>query len=564
MSSPIKIELLSPARDYGVGKVAIDSGADAVYIGAPKFGARGAAGNSVESIRRLCDYAHQFDAKVLVALNTLLTAEERQEAAAMAWELYENGVDALIVQDPELLQADLPPIRLHASTQCDNRSLQDVLDRENEGFRRVVLARELSLDEIATIRRNTTIELEAFVHGAVCVSYSGRCYLSEYLCGRSANRGMCAQWCRQPYDLLDKEGREMMHGKYLLSLRDMDRSQSLRELLDAGVTTLKIEGRLKDAAYVRNVTAYYRQLLDRLFEQSEGRFQKSSKGVIHYDFTPDPAKTFHRSATDYFLHGRSANMANWDTPKSTGEYVGKVQHIEKDSLTVTLAPNIQLHNGDGLCHGAEGFAVNKVAGGKIFPNRMPALSIGTALYRNYDISFLQTLDRSRTCRKLPVKVIFSETEEGFHLQIGEREKAFVYDKTPANDAEQALQQITTQLSKLGNTIYEASSVEVHCRKPYFLPAGVLNKWRREITEETGKPTGSSAENNLPPASQEGWKETSDQLMTCKYCLLYEMGRCRKQHREGSQPEPAYLRHGKHLLALHFNCRNCQMTITAAT
>ena len=363
-----KISLLAPARDLEVGKAAIQAGADAVYIGAPEFGARQAAGNSLEDIATLVEYAHRFGVQVLVTLNTLLHKHEYPRACTLAHELYNIGVDALIIQDLKLLDYNLPPIRLHASTQCDNRTAEHVLRLQQIGFRRVVLARELSLRQIADIHNTIPdIELEAFVHGALCVSYSGQCYLSETLMNRSANRGCCAQPCRQRYDLLDKEGNEIMdnngkpiHQRYLLSLQDMDRSLHLAEMIEAGVTTFKIEGRLKDRDYVTNIVAYYRQLLDQLIDSSPILQHASTPSIYQYDFTPTPAKTFHRGQTDYFLHGRTPNMANWATPKSTGEKIGKVIEMRGKAIKVQLLPHIVLHNGDGLCFADKGFAINRV------------------------------------------------------------------------------------------------------------------------------------------------------------------------------------------------------------
>ena len=348
-----KLTLLAPARNLEVGIAAIQAGADAVYIGAPEFGARQAASNSLEDIAQLVKYAHRFGVQVLVTLNTLLHDNEYPRACALAHELYSIGVDALIIQDLHLLDYDLPPIRLHASTQCDNRTPEQVLRLQQLGFRRAVLARELSLEQIreihhtiqsyttlhhptpphTTLRRDEVapIELEAFVHGALCVSYSGRCYLSEALMNRSANRGCCAQLCRQRYDLLDKDGNEIIdnngqpiHQRYLLSLQDMDRSRYLAEMIEAGITTFKIEGRLKDRDYVTNIVAYYRQLLDQIITANPNLQQASTPSVQTYNFTPNPAKTFHRGQTDYFLHKRTPQMANWDTPKSTGEKIGRV------------------------------------------------------------------------------------------------------------------------------------------------------------------------------------------------------------------------------------------------
>ena len=491
---------MAPARDLEVGKAAIDAGADAVYIGAPEFGARQAASNSIEDIAALVKYAHRFGVQVLVTLNTLLHDDEFPRACALARDLYKVGVDALIIQDLNLLNYDLPPIRLHASTQCDNRTPEQVLHLQQLGFRRAVLARELSLQQISNINNATLtqdskfkIELEAFVHGALCVSYSGRCYLSEVLMDRSANRGCCAQLCRQRYDLLDKDGNEILdaHGKpihqrYLLSLQDMDRSLHLAQMIEAGVTTFKIEGRLKDRDYVTNIVAYYRQLLDQIIASNPNLQQASTPSVQTYNFTPNPAKTFHRGQTDYFLHKRTPQMANWDTPKSTGEKIGRVVALRKDAICVQLQPYITLHNGDGICFEDKGFAINRVEGEWIYPNQMPNIQRGTILYRNLDTEFLRSLQAKR---QIPVDIRFEVIPEGYRLTIGEKTTDFVAEHQEANNTQRALQTIIQQLSKLGDTDFAARNIQVInnnqiCSEhfPYFIPISQLNLWRRQLTQ----------------------------------------------------------------------------------
>ena len=491
---------MAPARDLEVGKAAIDAGADAVYIGAPEFGARQAASNSIEDIAALVKYAHRFGVQVLVTLNTLLHDDEFPRACALAHDLYKVGVDALIIQDLNLLNYDLPPIRLHASTQCDNRTPEQVLHLQQLGFRRAVLARELSLQDIANINNailtqdsKFKIELEAFVHGALCVSYSGRCYLSEVLMDRSANRGCCAQLCRQRYDLLDKDGNEILdangkpiHQRYLLSLQDMDRSLHLAQMIEAGVTTFKIEGRLKDRDYVTNIVAYYRQLLDQIIASNPNLQQASTPSVQTYNFTPNPAKTFHRGQTDYFLHKRTPQMANWDTPKSTGEKIGRVVALRKDAICVQLQPNITLHNGDGICFEDKGFAINRVEGEWIYPNQMPNIQRGTILYRNLDTEFLRSLQAKR---QIPVDIRFEVIPEGYRLTIGEKTTDFVAEHQEANNTQRALQTIIQQLSKLGDTDFAARNIQVInnnqiCSEhfPYFIPISQLNQWRRQLTQ----------------------------------------------------------------------------------
>ena len=415
--------------------------------------------------------------QVLVTLNTLLHEDEYPKAVEMAHALYQIGVDALIIQDLHLLDFDLPPIRLHASTQCDNRTPEHVAHLRDLGFKRVVLARELGIDEIRAIHEAVPdIELEAFVHGALCVSYSGRCYISEVLANRSANRGACAQFCRMAYDLLDSSMNEVLdeqgepiHQRYLLSLQDLDRSANLQELIDAGVTTFKIEGRLKDADYVTNITACYREKLSAF---------RNLQSVFSRTFEPNPEKTFHRGATDYFLHGRTRPMANWATPKSTGEYIGEVLEAHGNTLRVRLEKGVVLHNGDGLTIGSEGFNVNGVEGAIIKINKpLDLRNHVIPLYRNNDVEFNRNL---KSERRIPVDICFSETEDGFCLRIGDKERTFVYPHEPAKNEAKALETIRTQLTKLGDTPYIAREVKIES-KPYFIPISILNEWRRETT-----------------------------------------------------------------------------------
>ena len=481
-----KLTLLAPAHDVEVAKAAIQAGADAVYIGAPRFGARQAAGNSVESIRQLVDYARPYGVQIIVTLNTLLTDQERKEAVTLAWQLYEAGVSALIIQDMNLLLEDLPPLRLHASTQCDNRTPEQVKHLEELGFKRVVLARELGLKEIRAIHEQTTVELEAFVHGALCVSYSGRCYLSEVLMNRSANRGCCAQMCRQRYDLLDANMQEVrddngkpIHQRYLLSLQDMDRSLYLKDLIEAGVTTFKIEGRLKDKEYVTNIVAYYRQKLDNLMSSLDAE-PASEASVYKYGFVPNPEKTFHRGGITYFLTEREQSMASWESPKSTGEYIGTIRKVEHKGLQLNLEPGIELHNGDGLCFEDKGFSVNKVEGDIIVPNRMPDLRAGARIFRNKDTEFERSIGAER---RIPLLLGIQETETGFLLwaETTGRRSEYAVDAPhePAKNEERALQTLREQLSKLGDTPYIAQNVEIKT-PPYFIPISQINQWRRDL------------------------------------------------------------------------------------
>lgn len=582
------VHILAPARDVSVARAAIAAGADAVYIGGPAFGARQAAGNSVADIAALVRYAHKFGVQVLVTLNTLLTHDERKQAAAMAWELYHAGVDALIIQDLRLLEHNLPPIRLHASTQCDNRTVEQVLALQKAGFSRVVLARELTIQQIRDIRKATIdaqpdnpVELEVFVHGAVCVCYSGRCFMSEVLMSRSANRGACAQMCRMAYDVLDADGNivrdsegQPLRQKYILSLKDMDRSAYLQELIDAGVSTLKIEGRLKDADYVTNITAYYRQLLDKCLNAR----MANEQAVYKRSFIPDPAKTFHRGRTDYFLHGRTPGMANIHSPKSIGEKIGIVTSSQGRRMHVQLLPDTMLHNGDGLCYADRGFQVNTVtplnAGCvSISTFRDEHVPVATMLYRNTDNEFLKQLHAER---RIPVTLTLRTTDNGFALRMQgsniDVEKSFTYPHTPANDAAKARQTIDTQLRKLGDSDYLATHVSLPDGS-WFIPISVINTWRREVVEladsiEPKRPAD-SPEVQMPdiemhtaacdPSQQMPDREALT-LMTCKYCILYELGRCRKTAKS-TLPEPRFLRLANGTtVELKFNCNRCEMTI----
>ena len=553
--------LLSPAKNIEIAKAAIQAGADAVYIGAPRFGAREAAGNSLEDIAQLVTYAHQFGVQVHVTLNTLLQEDEYADALQLATQLYEIGIDALLLQDLRLAaetHSRLPNLALHASTQCDNRTPEQVAKLRDMGFRLVVLARELSIDEIRAIHEAVPdIKLEAFVHGALCVSYSGKCFMSEVLMNRSANRGCCAQMCRMRYDLLDKDGQEIIddngkpiHQRYLLSLQDLDRSAYLQELIDAGVTTFKIEGRLKDAVYVSNITGYYRQLLD------------------HHTSTLNPAKTFHRGATDYFLHGRTRPMANWDTPKSTGEYIGEVLSANGNTLIVRLEQGITLHNGDGLTVGDEGFYVNGVNGNMVKINKTLTTRLTSShLYRNYDPEYLRNLPFER---RVPVDVIFLIQEEGYRIIYQPLDKnlepltqIFVPKYQAATNIERAIQTIEQQLTKLGDTIYTPNSFQLKKERPDaqipFIPISELNALRRatlEVPKQEVPEVKITLAHPLPKVQED---TTAYPLMTCRYCILFEMGHCRKTNPLKNEPRAIRLQNGT-VLNLHFDCLRCEMTI----
>ena len=576
------LTLLAPARDLETAKAAIQAGADAVYIGASAYGARQAAGNSTEDIAALVQYARLYGVQVLVTLNTLLKDNELPQAVRLAWQLYEAGVDALIIQDLQLLNQNMPPIRLHASTQCDNRTPEQVVRLQRMGFRRAVLARELSVEDIRAIREATLadnpdhpIELEAFVHGALCVCYSGRCYMSERLMNRSANRGECAQMCRMAYDLLDAQGNEIrddsgrpVHQRYVLSLKDMDRSDYLEELIAAGVTTFKIEGRLKNSDYVTNVVAYYRQKLDDII-RSTPSLQGTAAHVFSYSFTPDPSRTFHRSQTDYFLHGRTSDMANWQSPKSTGQPIGTYLRMEGNRLVLRLMPGIVLHSGDGIGYGNEGFYINAVEGDHVVPNHPVRLQAGDKLTRNFDKAFTDSLHAER---HVPVRIALTETTDGFRLRMETVStpawyavRDFAYSHQTAENAEMALDNQRRQLSKLGGTPYVCSDVSLPATA-YFIPVSVLNDWRRQVVEEmTNRPVldgnAPSSPNTDMPLSRHAELPSSleEPLMTCRYCILYEMGHCRKT--DPLRNEPRYLRLANGTrLSLRFDCSRCEMVI----
>ena len=476
--------MLSPAKDLVCGIEAVNHGADAVYIGAPKFGARAAAGNSVDTIRRLCDYAHIFGVRVYVALNTLLKEEELPEAERLIRQLYEAGADALIIQDMGITRLDIPPIPLHASTQTDNRTPEKVKFLEAAGFSQVVLARELSLNQIRRIAGQTTVPLEVFVHGALCASYSGQCYISAALGGRSANRGECAQYCRLPYTLTDAAGRVIVKDKHLLSLRDLNRSDDLEPLLEAGVSSFKIEGRLKDVSYVKNITAWYRKKLDAILS-CRPEYSRASAGKSSLTFEPDPQKSFNRGFTPFFLYGRTAAITAFDTPKSIGEPAGSVKEVSGNFFT--LAGQKSLNNGDGLVFfnasgELEGFRVNRAEANRIFPAKMPALLPRTPLFRNHDHAFEKQLSKPSAGRKIAAEMEFSDNPFGFSLHLRDEAGGCVslaepFGKEPALDNQE--DNIIRQLSRLGNTPVRAVSVRVSMSGNYFVPSYLLSEMRRK-------------------------------------------------------------------------------------
>ena len=488
-----QLELLAPAKNLECGIAAIDCGADAVYIGAPKFGARAAAGNSLDDIRELTSYAHQFGARVFVTLNTIIYDSELDEAKRLITEINEIGVDAVLVQDMALLSASFGENRrvaFHASTQTDNRNKEKVGYLRSLGFSRVVLARELSLQEIKEIHEAyPDVELEAFVHGALCVSYSGACNASEHCFARSANRGECAQFCRMKFDLLDADGREIEHQRHLLSLKDLCQIDHLEEMADAGIVSFKIEGRLKDASYVKNVVAAYSERLNDICSRRSTEYERASYGKVTYAFKPNLKKTFNRGYTHYFLEGRKPDIFSPDTPKAIGEFVGKVKEIRGYSFNVAGTANFA--NGDGLCFinsrkELEGFRVNRVEGNRLFPLTMPnELRPGMALYRNNDVAFEKELSRQGTERKLPIYLIFGKTENGFSLVV--RGKGINEAKAEAEFEHQLAQRpqkenIIRQLSKWGGTIFEVEDIQINdSADECFIPSSILSQLRQDVS-----------------------------------------------------------------------------------
>ena len=603
-----KIELLAPARNLECGIEAINHGADAVYIGAPKFGARAAAVNSLEDIAALVEYAHLYNVRIYVTVNTILKEEELKETEEMIRELYRIGVDALIVQDMAIAKLELPPIPLHASTQMDNRTVDKVRFLRDAGFRQVVLARELSLREIGKIHEACPdIPLEVFVHGALCVSYSGQCYVSQACFGRSANRGECAQFCRLPFSLVDAEGKMIAKDKHLLSLKDLNQSEELEALLDAGASSLKIEGRLKDVSYVKNVTAAYRQKLDAIFARRK-EYTRASSGKCRFDFKPQLDKSFSRGFTHYFLHGRSKDIFSFDTPKSLGEEMGTMKESRGNYLTVAGVKSFS--NGDGVCYLDEqgrlqGFRINRVDGNKLYPQEMPRIKPRTMLYRNFDQEFERILARKSSERKIAVCILLAENNFGFSLTMTDEDDNSVTltlprDREPARTPQ--ADNLKNQLAKLGNTPFEAERIDIDFSENWFIPASVLSELRRQLVEQliiarkvnyrrelaVWKPTthtfpqqtlsylGNVMNTRAVSFYQDhGVKEVEPAyekqpveaavLMFCKHCLRYSMGWCPIHQRERSPyKEPYYLvgTDGKKF-RLSFDCKNCQMKVSAA-
>ncbi|HPU18642.1 MAG TPA: U32 family peptidase [Alicycliphilus sp.] len=504
--SPHLLELLSPARDADIGMAAINHGADAVYIGGPAFGARATAGNDIRDLERLIAHAHRFNSRIFITLNTILRDDELEDARRMAWQVYEAGADALIIQDMGLLELDLPPIQLHASTQTDIRAPEKARFLQDAGLSQIVLARELDLAQIAAIRAATDparTTIEFFVHGALCVAYSGQCFISHAHTGRSANRGDCNQACRLPYEVLDGAGRIIAHEKHVLSMKDNNQSDNLRALIDAGVRSFKIEGRYKDLGYVKNITAHYRKLLDEIIE--EGEFARASSGRTTFSFTPDPDQNFNREFTDYFVNGRKDDIGAFDTPKTPGRAIGWVTQLGDKWFELEVSDKAtMLHNGDGLCyydlqkelvgvHINRAECMNAKKGiWRVFPKNEIAefkdLRKGLEINRNRDMDWVRTLEKKSSDRRIGLWAALTETADGFALTLTD-EDGFVGSASlaqahqAATDAAKTEATLREQLGRFGTTIFEINDISLRMNQPWFVPASSLNQLRRDAVAQ---------------------------------------------------------------------------------
>ena len=598
------LELLAPAKDLATARAAIDSGADAVYMGGPRLGARAAATNSMEDIRQAARYAHLFGARLYMTLNTIVYDHELEEARKIAQEAIDAGVDALIVQDMAYSRMGLKGAELHASTQMFNASPERVAFLGKAGFSRIVLERGLTAEQMEEICRATDREIEAFVHGAICVCGSGRCYMSRSLSHRSGNRGECSQPCRQRYDLLDGGGKTIRKGLHLLSVKDLDLSAHIGQMIDLGVVSFKIEGRLKDEAYVRNITAHYSRLLDEAIASRKG-YRRASRGRVSLDFTPSPAKTFTRSGGDYIFRGKRAGLASFDTPKAMGERLGRVSKIVGRSFM--LDKRSDLAPGDGICFIASGELVgtninSAEAGGRITPNRMEGIALGTEIYRNYHKAFHDTLASTRTRRSMPVWATLTTDQRGYTLSLRNEEETVVEVRSeatfePATKPEVAIANMTTSLQKSGTSPFDVVDVTFNFEGPIpFIPTGALNSLRREALErleerlkESQPPKNIVPEDVNTPYPQrtiggdhnvanalsrkfysdhgveridEGYDLLPDlegvDVMRTPYCIRREIGQCLKKG--SGLKEPLTLRHGADDYRLRFDCKECVMYI----
>lgn len=605
-----KIEILAPAKNLYQGMAAINAGADAVYIGAPQFGARTNATNSVEDIAEMVKYAHLFKAQVFVVINTILYDNELEACRKLIYQLYDIGVDALIVQDMAIMEMELPPIVIHASTQANNRDAAHVKFLKDAGMKRVVLARELNLDQVREISEATDVELEFFVSGALCVSFSGNCYMSIAGGERSANRGSCAQNCRLPYQLIDGTGTTLIESSHLLSIKDLDLSDQLPNLIEAGVTSFKIEGRLKDIVYVKNNTSFLRKKLDSFLEANTDKYQKASSGRTFYNFEPEMDRSFNRGYTDYFVNKRKEKIGSWESPKSQGQLIGTLLEVRANGYVIENFE--KLNNGDGLYFINEqgepdGAQINIIINDLVVPNTFKSLPVGTVIYRNSDAEFNKMVEKENSAvRKIGVSLHFTETVNGFQLlAIDEdgHQSAMSFDtaKEIAKSQDSVIPNIKKNLAKTGNTPFIVDELEVEFTNNWFLPISKVNEMRREVLEKlvdirvkeyhreefqitktdhpypvqtldyTFNVSNKMARafykrhgvTEIEKAFELQWDPGKARVMTTKYCVKYELGKCARFQRDTMGEklvEPLTLKHGENEYKLKFNCKPCEMEI----
>ncbi|PKB15027.1 U32 family peptidase [Flavobacterium sp. 5] len=604
-----KIEILAPAKDLMGGMAAINSGADAVYIGAPLYGARSNATNSIEDVAALVQYAHLFHAQVFVVINTILYDNELESCRQMIWKLYDVGVDALIIQDMAIMEMDLPPIVLHASTQANNRDADKIKFLKDAGMKRVVLARELNLHQIKQISDASDVELEFFVTGALCVSFSGNCYMSVANGERSANRGSCAQNCRLPYNLIDGHGETLIKNSHLLSIKDFDVSDQIPNLVEVGVISFKIEGRLKDIVYVKNNVSYLRQKLDSFLEGSD-KYTKASSGKCTFLFDSALDKSFNRGYTDYFVNGREQSIGSWESPKSKGQYIGKL--LKTIGGAYQIENGELLNNGDGLCfinenNEAEGIYVNKAENGLAYPNVLKEIKDGTFIYRNNDAAFIKIVEREDSAvRKIGTSLLLTENQNGFEL-IATDEDGYVSTVQLDHAKEQTKNNLSiednikTQLAKTGFTPYTADEIDILFTQNWFLPISKINEMRRTVYEQlseirlanykreehqlvkTSHPYPEAkldfmynvsnkkarqfyerhGVTEIEQAFELQWDPGKSRVMTTKYCIKYELKKCpihQKDIMGEKLKEPLVLKQGELEYKLKFNCKPCEMEI----
>ncbi|POS02775.1 putative protease [Flavobacterium croceum DSM 17960] len=605
-----KIEILAPAKDLLHGIAAINAGADAVYIGAPQFGARSNAHNSIEDVEALVQYAHLYYVQVFVVINTILYDNELETCRQLIWKLYDIGVDALIIQDMAILELELPPIVLHASTQANNRDADKIKFLADAGIQRVVLARELNLHQIKEIHETTDVELEFFVTGALCVSFSGNCYMSVANGERSANRGSCAQNCRLPYNLIDGHGETLIKNSHLLSIKDFDVTNQIPNLIEAGISSFKIEGRLKDMVYVKNNVSFLRKKLDTFLEENKDNYCKASSGTCTYSFESSLDRTFNRGYTDYFVNERYQSIGSWESPKSKGQYIGKLIRTVGNSYEIENGH--LLNNGDGLCfinehNEAEGIYVNRAENGFVYPNVLKEIKEGTFIYRNNDAAFIKLVEREDSAvRKIATSLFLTENENGFQLTATDEDGnvstvTLEHAKELTKNNESIAENFKTNLAKTGFTPYTANEITIHFSQNWFLPISKINEMRRAVyeklseirvanyvrkefqIEKTSHPYPETkldftynvsnkvarkfyerhGVTEIEKAFELQWDPGKSRVMTTKYCIKYELEKCPKYHKETlgvKLKEPLVLKQGELEYKLKFNCKPCEMEI----